>query len=384
MSGKNITLVVSVLLLVGAIAFGAWWVMVGSRGAQIPYSSELTPYAVLTQKNMAFVEAEQLVRGGDYSGARAKYIEALRYAQDSVQKSQIQYKMAATSEYLGDYVGAIRELKEIVADPSANDVFRSYAVMRMGSIFYVYGYGQNLDPIVVETFKGEPYASFRKDGDIYLAYRRLYEYSSSFFPAALSEMRIADWYANDIRSRAASSTYEELRPELDIVLKKIANAAKDAKRIEKDPNEIGLLPDIYMRQGEIIAKLAFLARAAGEPVLTQAKELGITFEIAESSYERALLLRTTQGAEKGLDGMERFMYASFLQRYFPERERDIREIIAPFYKTNVYKTAPVSIFLRAQSNADTWMNKSLVGMAAIDPQFKGFLFSMGWTETDFE
>ncbi len=383
MSGKRITLVALALVLLGAVAFGAWWLVIGSRAAPILYSSELTPYAVLTQRNTAFVEAEQLVRGGDYSGAREKYIEALRSAQDSVQKSQIQYKMAATFEYLGDYVGAIRELKKIVADPSTNDIFRSYAVMRMGSIFYVYGYGQDLDPIVEETFTGEPYASFRKDGDVYLAYRRLYEYSSSFYPAALSELRIGDWYANDIRSRAASSTYEQLRPELDIVLKKIANAARDAKRIEKDPNEIGLLPDIYMRQGEIIAKLAFLARVAGEPVLTQAREQGIAFEIAESSYERALLLRTTQGGERGQDGMERFMYASFLQRYFPERESDIKEIIAPFYKTHAYKTAPISIFLRAQSNADTWMNKSLIGMAAIDPQFKGFLMSLGWTEADF-
>ncbi|TSC63274.1 MAG: hypothetical protein Athens041674_270, partial [Parcubacteria group bacterium Athens0416_74] len=285
--------------------------------------------------------------------------------------------------------GAIRELKKIVADPSANEVFRSYAVMRMGSIFYVYGYGQYAGPIVEETFKGEPYASFRKDGDIYLAYRRLFEYSSSFYPVALSELRIADWYANDIRSKAASSTkaagptYDELRPELEIVLKKLASAARDAKRVEKDPNEMGLLPDIYVRQGEIIAKLAFLARAAGEPVLTQVGKQGITFEIAEKSYKQALFLRSTQGAEKGLDGMERFMYASYLQRYFPERESDIKEIIAPFYKTNVYQTAPVSIFLRAQSNADTWMNKSLVGMAAIDPQFKGFLMSMGWTEADF-
>ena len=383
MSGKSITLVASALLLLVAIAFGAWWFVVGSRGAQIPYSSELTPYSVLTQKNMAFVEAEQLVRAGDYRGARDKYIEALRYAQDSVQKSQIQYKIAATSEYLGDYVGAIRELKEIVADTSANDVFRSYAVMKMGSIFNAYGFGQQLDPIVEETFKGEPYASFRKDGDVYLAYRRLYEYSSSFYPVALSELRIADWYANYIRSKAADSTYDELRPDVEIVLKKIANAAKDVKRIEKDPNEVGLLPDIYTRQGEIFAKLASLARAAGEPVLSQARDQGITFEVAEDSYERGLLLRSTQGAERGLDGMERFMYSSFLQRYFPEREDDIREIIAPFYKTNVYRTAPVAAFLRSQAGADSWMNKSLVGMAAIDPQFKGFLISMGWTEADF-
>jgi tetratricopeptide (TPR) repeat protein len=376
--------IVVVVVVVAAASLGAlWYFLQPSNAPQTQYSTELTPYSVLATENMAFIEAEQLMRTGDYLGARAKYTEALGVARDSVQEWQIKYKIATTYELLGDYVTAIRLFKEIAASPDAAAIFKSYAVMKLGAIFNTYGFGAQEDIVVQETFTGSPYDLFLEGDDISLAYRKLYEYSSSFYPVAVSELRIADWHVNYIRSQGTRVSQEELMPHAEIVLQKLESAARDTIRISKDPNEAALLSEVFTRQAEVVAKLASAAVAAGEPLTTTAREKGVTFESAEESYRRALELRVIQGTENGQDGMIRFLYASFLERFIPGRESDIRTILAPLYESSVYKNSPVLPFLSAQRGADSWMNRSLVGMAAIDPKFKQLLLSLGWTDADF-
>ncbi len=382
MSRRTMVLVALVVVLVAAVGVAALWYVLKQKQPRIQYSTENSVYSVLVKESLAFLEAEQYMQSGNFEAARAKYVEALDSARDPVQVSQITYKIAAADELAGDYVNAIKGFKAVVINPGTTNVFRSYAVMKLGAIFNTYGFGANLDAIIAETFKGEPYASFYDKNDIALSYRRIYEYSSSFYPLAISELRIADWHANFIRAQRNASI-DELIPHVEIILQKLESAETDVRRIEKDTNELSLLTEIYTRRGEVIAKLASLATRAGEPFATNARDKGVTLEVAEEAYKRALDLRTVLGTDRGQDGMERFLYASFLERYLKGREQDIRAILAPLYERDVYASASIGSFFKSQRGSDTWMNTSLQGMATIDPKFKQLLMRLGWTRSDF-
>lgn len=382
MQQQTVVRIAIVFTSIAVLALGGWWYFLKSS-SEDRYSAEQTPYSVLAAENAAFTEAEQMVKSGDFRGARALYADALDAADDRVQEAQVKYKIAATYELQGDYVTAIRLFKEIADNTQSPSIFRGYAVMRLGAIFNTHGFGEHVDPIIDETFKGHPYASFLEGGDIRLAYRKLYEYSSSFYPVAASELRIADWHANYIFDQRFDMSAEELAPNVDIVLEKLASAEVETRRIEQDPNEAGLLAEILTRRGEVLAKLSFVAAQVGEAHAARTRAKGVSYEAAEDAYRRALESQIALGNERGQDGIVRFLYASFLERFVAGRQDDMRALLAPLYEDDVYENASVTPFLRAQRNSDSWMNRSLVRMAAIDPKFKQHLVSLGWTAADF-
>lgn len=382
---KLLVIVSSLLIFVAVVAIVGWGYFFASRPPVIPqYSNERSVFSVLISDNEAFKEADALMRARDFPSARTKYEEALSSAGDSTQKAYITYWIASTDEMLGDYALAVREFKEVAGTPISYNLLRAYAVMRIGLLYDLYGYGEHRDVIVAETFKEEPYSSFLVEADEPLAYRRLYEYASSLYPTAISELHIADWHADGIWSlqRSGAKT-EEYFPYTAVVLEKIESAKRDIERSLGDQNASGFTPFALVLMGEVLAKLTLASQLVSGSSLNEeaARNKGITLEVAEDAYLKALEQRALQG---GTDGYERFHYASFLDRYIPERKEDIRTTLSNFYGTSAYKNAPIMKFFAGQRGTETWMSGSLSRMASIDPEFKTLLISLGWSEADFK
>ncbi len=333
------------------------------------YSTESTPFTVLVSDNQAFAEATALDDSGQYALAKVKYEEALASAADSQQRAQIKFKIASMDEELGNYVDAIRAYKALVTDPDSYDFIQAYSVQRLGWMFYTYGYEH--PEIDAEVFVGEPYASFKEEGDSpATAYRRIFEYASTFRPLAYGEARVADWYANEATLLSdAGSSEEEIAELVEMAKAALARVDADISRVQDDPNEQGIVSSVTIRKGEVLGKLARLGAA--------------TEEEAENAFKSGLTLASLGGA--GADGYARFHYASYLERISGDTRADeIIALMSPFYRApESYAQTPAVAFIRSQRNQNTWMHDSLIGIAQMDAAFEAYLISLGWDASLF-
>lgn len=354
-------------IALAAVLGGALYWYWTSLRSQTETPSSQTVFSELVSGNGAFADATRLYNSGDYTGAAQKYQEALAAARNEAEAGQIAYKMALTKEQQGDYVGAIQGMKDIAANSQFTPIVKAYAVQRIGIIYNTYGYGR--PEIVAETFTGDPYQSFSTPNDPELSYRKLFEYASSFYPLAIAESRIGDWYANAlVKEYDAGKPPAALSEYIESIRSHVDKAEADIERVRSDPNAAGDIPPVFTRLGEIKGKLAYTGNG--------------TLAEAESSFQTAMQLGAL--GKPGNDGYTRFQYASFLERYYgSERADDMRAILAPLSASEVYKGTAVMNFLASQRNTQTWMHRSLVEMAKVDAEFKALLVRLGWQAADF-
>ncbi|OGG80306.1 hypothetical protein A3A39_03490 [Candidatus Kaiserbacteria bacterium RIFCSPLOWO2_01_FULL_54_13] len=365
--GIGIVAVLTIALLV--------WQYLYPVPAPVPRSTAGSPFAALMRDNALFAEAEALLRAGKPELALPKFRAAFPYARNAQEEGQIAFKIAASVMVSngGSYRAAVPLFKRIATNESYSPITRASAVQKLAAMFFLTSNAM----ITRDVFKDEPYSSLRDKSNRFVSYRNLLEYASSIHPLASSELGSAEWYARAIlRSAHASSTSkwkltdEDVEIYKGIVRQKIANADEDIARMQNDPNESATLPSVLLRRATVIG----LLERGGEMSFGTTDE---AFKIALSSF-----LPSPDGSPQ--DGIARFYYAYFLAAiYGPTRYEDAIKILAPLYESDAYMSTDVVPLFRRERTLATSNHLYLVTLSRIDPKFKEFLASLGWTEDDF-
>lgn len=394
---RVLTVIVAAFLIIG-MALGGFWLYLERKAlGQVPNS-----FGVLMTESQAFREGENLLRSGMPEQALEKFTQALRGVSDPLQEGQIKFKIAVATGDSAEgtnYLAAIPLYKEIAANTAYSKVMRAQAVEEMGLIFTRYA-DEEVTNLIFST---EPYTSMRDPKNTWLSYRRLFEYASSLYPLAISELRVADWHANKVLTNARTLTKKAniplasfstnegrdsirkvlisegkdpdtvLNPLIEderIIAERIANADADIERIRDLPNENRELPAILQRKGVILSRM----QQAGND----------SFGDAEETFKRSLELYASANNTAN-DGYARYYYAQFLMnKHGSARHEDVRAILSPFYTTNTYNGGAVEHFFRSERSNVLSAKSTLVQLAGIDPRFKLYLMNLGWKEEDFK
>jgi hypothetical protein len=216
-----------------------------------------------------------------------------------------------------------------------------------------------------------PIADSLKKGDYSLAYRRLYEYASAFFPLGYAESNIAEWYAKDLISNAhGATTTSQGRADVAAAQNGLRLADQDVAATLQDPISGTSDPSIVTQEGYVTELLA---------------SVGVgTYAEAEGYYKSAIqyLSRFNESPASFVS----YNYAVFLlHEYGTSRADDIRTVLAPFHMgaVNVYANVQ-TYFTTIRTNKNYSKNKqTAVRLANIAPDFKVYLESIGWQPTDF-
>ncbi len=359
------------LLLAIVLAVVVIWFLYNS--SKTPgYSGTRTPVSVLKARNQDYALAQTYFDQGKYDLALKSFQKSLTEASDEAQKVQIQLDIAAAHQLLGNYTEAIIQYKSVAADTSNRDGLRAYAVQELGIMRDLH-YEQDVrEKILAETFKGSPYDSFKKDGNVNLAYTKLFEYAASIYPLAMSEARVAYGYSNElITTLRGATTSPQGQDYLARISESLKAADSDLKRMENNSVDALFIPSVLVREGMALQRLA---------------SLGIgTMEDAEAYFQKGMERDALIGVRPG--SYNAFNYAAFLaSAYGKKRAVDIQNLLAPFKAGNeagIARTIP-GFYRNARSNPALSVSKSsLVLMAQIDLDFQKYLISLGWKSSDF-
>lgn len=364
---------------VGAIAViiflglgGIWYYLQNSSGpsAAYDYSGSLTTNSVLRENNADFAEAQRLSELNKFSEARVAYVNALQKAEDDMQAAQIKFRIAMMDYSLGDYFRAIDEFKLLVLDKQVPEITKAYAVLHMGRMYYL-----THDPAIdAKLFEQEPYASFKVNRSFKESYIEFFKYGSEFYPLALLELYIADFYAEQLLEDFAGTrelTDAQRAEYITIINERVAAADRDIARTYNDYDAKILVPPALEIRANVTARLAGIGKETDKNV--------------REAYQRAFDAYATLG-RPGQDGFTRIWYAMYLlaaERGSAEGVQGIKSILRPLYTSSAYTEAKVATFLKARKNQDQIIIETLKALSKIDPDFKNYLKGLGWQEADF-
>jgi hypothetical protein len=325
----------------------------------------------LLQKNDAFAKARAYSLSGDYVKALEAYKEARQSITEPSDAATVDLAIAQMTAQTGNKIQAVQLYKELIANPSyvGSPIARATAVTRMGELYYA-----SLDRTITnEIFKDEPYKSFFNPEDIGISYRHLFEYSVFIHSLPMAELSIANWYAAHVLalSTEVKPDNEGIKNDMAIINSKLALAEEDIALYEKDPYAQVIIPSVLLQKALILSRLSFAG--LGSP------------EAAEAAYKAAFAaddayLSTTRGS----DAFIRYRYARFLERtYQQKRAAEVIQTLAPLYTDESYKTSSIVTFFKNARTAGA-TKEYMLSLAAIDPGFKAYLISLGWTAADFK
>jgi len=361
---------VAALFLISGLV---WYHYYRTPGAPVLlYSVGKTPAVVLADQNQEYALAKNYQKSGDYTSALQSYQKALTGTQDESQKAQILFNIAYTIELLGNYKDAIAQFKAIAADTSYYAIARAASVQDIGLMYYTYSGSATLQTIASETFKDSPYNSFTEGNSLNVAYIKLFEYAASIYPLANSEVRIAYGYANELLDTLKSATTTPQGKEyVSIIIQSLQATDRDLMRMKNVPEERALIPEILVREGKTFDRLATLGVVGSQQ--------------AEPYFKRGVEYAASLGTKPG--SFHALNYALFLaDRYGSARSADIKNLLTPFRVGNdaaIYSI--VTAFyknIRSASSSDK-NRKLIIILGQMDPDFKTYLISLGWKQTDF-
>jgi hypothetical protein len=178
MKNKNHSLVLVGVIVVGVIllyvAYSFW----------LNRTPETVPgllHNQLVHSSDEYVLARESAARGDLEAARSFMHLALINAGTPLERGRILFQTALIEENL---VERVKLLQQLVADPSFNSVQKAFAVEEMARTYFNFG---RQGKVFEQIFAVDPYAKMRVGGDSETSLLRLYEYSSSFHPLALSQ-----------------------------------------------------------------------------------------------------------------------------------------------------------------------------------------------------
>lgn len=333
----------------------------------------------LLKDNEDYKAARQLLGSGDYVRAESYYRKVLSGITDPVQQAQVQLDIAQVIELQGRYAEAISLLKQVIArtdlrpnqhSPDITPV-RAYAVQEMGMMYY--RHADSKDLIAEETFRDAPYNSLSVDGaDRELAYRKLFEYGCSIRPLALMESMVASWYAYKLRYDITVGTTSSVGVTyIANVRTSIEKADADVERTKDSPVPASLFPEIFMREGIALSNMA----AAGVGSASDAEE----------RFKKSIASMSPQHNKAGNFGA--YYYAMFLaSTYGKSRAEDITSLLAVFRRgneENIYAEVP-KYLMAIRTRDDLRVPRAgAVLLGTLDPDFKTYLMSIGWSEANF-
>jgi len=352
------------LVVLGVIGWREY-VISKSHSAQTP-----TLYSTLEEENAAYKAALVAEEGGHYDVAIASYLDASSTAKSVEERFVVQIRLAGAYIQANRQQDAVALLKSLAADTTYTPPLRAYAVYLMGSLFS----GSSKDGMTQAIFSTEPYKSLSVDGNTPLSYRRLFGYAARISPNAYSDVQIAYWYAGRARasyqnpSHYASSTAEYIRTAHAWLTKADTDPSWDNTTFASVQDRLFLL----LRRAMTVVRLSDARDpAAGDP---------------ETIFKQ-LIAQTPEYPQGSLDAYARLQYAYYLyQGSGSKRAADIAQVLAPLAASNRDVNADISArtFLASSAKDASLGNRDvIVGIAAIDPVFKQYLSSLGWSASDF-
>lgn len=365
---KNSYIVLSLVAICFLVATG-YYIYIKNVKNQSAGPNNL--YTNLMSSNPAFLLGEQFFVKNNLTEALKEYERALTFARSKPEEGQIKNKIAAVKERMGDIVGAIDVSKEVVADEAHGKISRAYAVQFMGQLLFSIRPLTEKDYIAKEIFKDSPYKELVSTTDESVSYRNLFDYASSIYPLALSELRSAYWYADSIsvlkqKPSLSASDKEKIKEYLRIIHRKMELADADITRVKKTENE------------NIILTVAFIRKALINTRALQAGEEYVGMVTPESVYEEALSYLGAEGMTNN-EATVRYSYAIYLaNRYGKDKGGQIGSLISDFYNSGRFATSSVMNVFKDEETNDDATNKNIRLLASIDLGFRGFLEEKGW------
>ncbi|MBY0473356.1 tetratricopeptide repeat protein [Patescibacteria group bacterium] len=337
-----------------------------------------SPYEQLQTTNTDFVQAQTAFNSGKWSEAIVLYKQALAKTSDPDQKLAVYYYLAAAENITGQHTEAISLLKQVVAADTMPKETRAYAAQYMGIMTVNLSNTAVHNSIMAEIFKDSPYKEMYAQNDDAISTRHLFEYASSFYPLGISEANIANWYIGDIISKKISTTTEPGLSTIKLIQQKLANASLDIERTKLSTQTSNLIPQIYARKAEVTEGLSRVGVASKEQALR-------AYADALQSYAQFDTLPAD-------DWFLRFRYAGFLASAYGQiRQSEVHDIVAPLYLNSAYASLTKSFFatlggIHLTQTPTTSLEGSTLRawkIGKIDPDFKNFLVSLGWSKNNF-
>ena len=369
--------VIAALVIAALAVAGVGAYLLYPRQPESRYA-DVTVNTVLKQENHDFITGLSYLKVKDFDKALSSFEAAFTHASDAWQEGLISYYIGFAKEQLGRYTDAIEAYKTIATNTDYYPIIRAYAAQQIGVMYHLYWDAKPV--IAVATFTGDPFASFKQEGDYEehegydASYMRLFEYAASIYPLALSESYVASLYALDLRLRLkGATTTAEGRVAVQRAEAALQATDADLARLARNPDEAVFISGVYVRE----------ALAKGYLILSGVP--GYTNEEVNSLYLKALDAAASTGQPPG--NFIAWLYGNFLERTYGKlRIADIEKVLAPFSVNNTENISPLipPYFKSLATNPAYGHHKSaVVRAAALVPTFKAYLVSLGWHASDF-
>jgi len=320
-------------------------------------------YQSLLEKNENFAYAEGLLKSRKFDEAAQNFRLALTEANGFREVGQIKYKIAVSQSEGSNPIEGIVLLKEIAANVNYTTKIRAYSIQHIGHLLYAI----NTKEINDEIFKDEPYKSFLSgsENDYSIARRKLYEYASSIYPLGIPELRIAKWYSEEIlrlQKLSGEDNKQKIEGMKSIIGQKMISADKYLADIVNSEQSRSFAAEVLYRKANVQADL-YLAgdKNFGDP---------------EENYKKSLNVAILK---VGNESSASIRYAVFLaEMYGEKRLQDIKALLAGFYSGRYDATNTVRS-IRNEKNGLLGNKNDYLLLAKLDPMWRDFLISLGWT-----
>ncbi len=356
------------LVVMGILAFLFFMYPSMPNFYSIKSGAEPTSIAIAEQYP-DFAAARELFNKQDYAGALALYKKVLSEVSDVKQRGLVEYNIALSMEFGGDYMGAIPLFKQIGANASYEPATRASAIQEMANIPLRYGFSDG-KAIIAEIYKDAPYSDFYADKNDLIAQRKTFEYAAAISPLPLSLVTAGELYALDVwRNYKDATTTEPAKSYIKLALSTMTQGENATLALEQDPFQSASLTTVYQREGDGLAYLAYMNAVDASRV--------------ESAYKKSI-----QASEKyTYNPFAYYDYAAFLVNQFgTSRASDIADLLKTVIEKSSDKNATYFVtFLKdaKKGNFQATYKRSIVKLAAADAAFKTYLVSLGWQESDF-
>jgi hypothetical protein len=322
------------------------------------------------EQNSTFAEAVQSESHGQYAAAITQLQEALYSTSDPTQTNAILSHLQQDYELVGDYSDAVRTLQQIAGTSAYPQVSRAFAVEELGLLYVRYPDASS----TLQIFSESPYRDLYVATSTNLTTRHLFSYATTIYPLPISEYYIAQSYANVMLNQKvlgqSSSTAE------------IVSATLKQKLVSSFQDGNAALEAVSQHPPTAIYILN--AKLMNAIVLESLQRLGDT-SLGDAGQAFQALLTAYDSQDPADDGSVRLQYAYYLMNiYGTSRASDIRSILEPISRSPSHGGIVTVNVLKGYIGTPVSPAKTaVVVLSTLDPDFKAFLVSLGWTSADF-
>lgn len=313
----------------------------------------------------SFREGTAALRVGDLERSYDAFSQTLVESQDIDEQGYLKYLLGLSDPVVSR---GVTELKAVVEGNGYTKITRALAASALGTRTVLDGN----QTVMSAVFAQPPYSNFLDRNDRSVSYRHLFEYASSFYPTAESELQVALWYADVIYKYKRKKTTLTPQEEIDvrswrlIIERKLQNAAFFEKRIQSLPDHFEyLLPRTHLLRARVLGTL----RLSGEETLEDPRVL---YDSLITDRNRALAVES------------RFYYALYLDYFYGDTVREeISALVHSLYMSEQNRPY-TKVFMEHVRNESLDLKSGAITLAFFDPAFQAFLVSIGWKDSDFE